>query len=638
MGGTVSFAVLLFVFVALAQTSNIDRDKAEALITEKGGPGGCATFDECASFCDNTDNTEACLNYALENNLMSYDDVQRAKKFVAVGLEGPGGCNSEESCEAYCNIAGHMEECIEFAKENDLIPPGELEEAKKVLQAIRAGASPPGGCVKKEQCEAYCDDPAHIEECVEFGLAAGFISSEEAERIKKTGGKGPGGCKGKEQCDAYCQDPTHLEECTNFAVEHGFMSKEDAEMMKKTGGKGPGGCKSKEDCEVFCDNPDNTEECINFAVEQGFMPPEEAEQAKKFMKAGAQGPGGCKDKEECDAYCQNPEHGQECLEFGVKMGFIKPEEAEQMRNFVDVGGPGGCKTKEECEAFCQKPENQETCFNFGVQQGFIKPEEVENMKRGMEMMQQGGPGGCKSKEECETYCNNPDNQRECFDFVEQKGIVPPEQMREMREEVRDEVNMKMGGMPEELKECLRSALGEEFDKIERGEIVPGPEFGRFMSECAQKMQKPMGPPPEEGQPGPPEGMPQGPLEGYPEKPPEEMMPPEGMMPSNEGYPQSPEGYPKPPEEGFVPSPPEMPQPPEEYYPAPPPETQTPPPSEFTPPPSEPTEPIAPTESSEPTPPPESTPPPPSEETAPPPTTLLQKGTALILRIFNRIFR
>lgn len=543
IGGTVSFAVLIFIFVALAQAPEIDRDRAQALIESKGGPGGCRTYEDCEGFCDNPDNIRACLDYAEDNDLMSYDDIQRAKRFVDTGLEGPGGCDSEETCRAYCDESSHMLECLEFALENNLVPADEIEEANKVLTALRAGATPPGGCANKEECEAYCDNPDHMDECIDFGLAAGFISSEEAEMIRKTGGQGPGGCRGREQCDAYCEDPTHNEECINFAVEYGFMSAEEAEMAKKTGGKGPGGCKGKEECETFCDNPDNVEECINFAVENGFMPPEEAEQAKKFMKAGAQGPGGCKGKEECEAYCSNPEHGNECTEFAVRMGFMSQEEADKMKNFVNQGGPGGCKTEEECRAFCEQPENQETCFNFGVQQGFIKPEEAEQMRQNMEMMQQGGPGGCASEEECRSYCDNPDNQQECFNFVEDRGMVPPEQIQEMREQM---------------------------------EVYPqGPPEGY-----------PQGPPPE--------GMPP---EGYPQgfQPPQEFQGPpsseEYPQASPEGYPQSPEGYPQQPPEGqFSPSP-EYQQPPTEFQPppseiptSPPPEYQAPP--ESTPPPSE----------------------------------------------------
>ncbi|MEK6845274.1 MAG: hypothetical protein AABY26_00830, partial [Nanoarchaeota archaeon] len=57
------------------------------------------------------------------------------------------------------------------------------------------------------------------------------------------------------------------------------MTQEEAQMFKKTGGKGPGDCKGKEECEAFCDNPDNMPECIDFGVKAGMMSPEEAEKS-----------------------------------------------------------------------------------------------------------------------------------------------------------------------------------------------------------------------------------------------------------------------------------------------------------------------------------------------------------------------
>jgi hypothetical protein len=43
-------------------------------------------------------------------------------------------------------------------------------------------------------------------------------------------------------------------------------------MARKTGGKGPGGCKGKEECDAFCNNPDNQETCFNFAKDNGMIP------------------------------------------------------------------------------------------------------------------------------------------------------------------------------------------------------------------------------------------------------------------------------------------------------------------------------------------------------------------------------
>ena len=99
----------------------------------------------------------------------------------------------------------------------------------------------------------------------------------------------PGGCKGKDECQNYCQDSTHADECANFAIEAGFMKPEEAEMFKKTGGKGPGGCKGKNECESFCNDPANQEQCFKFASEKGLIPEAQVKEMKEGMAQFQQG-------------------------------------------------------------------------------------------------------------------------------------------------------------------------------------------------------------------------------------------------------------------------------------------------------------------------------------------------------------
>src|SRR3989338_10467137 len=96
-----------------------------------------------------------------------------------------GNCQSKEECHAYCDEVEHIEQCVNFAERHGLMKGGELEEAKKVVSALRQGAQLPGGCRNKEECEVYCKDGAHIEECIAFAEAAGFMSPEELEDAKR---------------------------------------------------------------------------------------------------------------------------------------------------------------------------------------------------------------------------------------------------------------------------------------------------------------------------------------------------------------------------------------------------------------------------------------------------------------------
>src|SRR3989344_5759140 len=64
-----------------------------------------------------------------------------------------------------------------------------------------------GNCQSKEECEVYCKDGAHIEECIAFAEAAGFMSQEELEDAKRVAplmarGEMPGGCRPREEGEA----------------------------------------------------------------------------------------------------------------------------------------------------------------------------------------------------------------------------------------------------------------------------------------------------------------------------------------------------------------------------------------------------------------------------------------------------
>ncbi|MEK7201672.1 MAG: hypothetical protein AAB737_03495, partial [Patescibacteria group bacterium] len=128
-------------------------------------------------------------------------------------------CSRKEACEQYCYAPSHLDECLAFAEKVGLISPDELADAKKVASFIKSGQTP-GGCRRRAECEQYCSDVAHFEECVAFGEKAGLMSKEDAELARKVKGAGPGGCKSRDECEKFCRDPAHEQECLNFAKEH----------------------------------------------------------------------------------------------------------------------------------------------------------------------------------------------------------------------------------------------------------------------------------------------------------------------------------------------------------------------------------------------------------------------------------
>jgi hypothetical protein len=397
--------------------------------------GNCANKQECKAYCDIDANMRICLDFAEKQGLFSERKIEKDRKIFEImeTMKGPGGCANKTECDIYCSQPEHMEECIIFGKKHGLIPPEELKEAEQVLKAIKKGLKPLP-CGGKQECDIYCSQPEHIEECVAFGEAAGFISPEEAEMIRKTGGKGPGGCQGKEECDAFCQNPDNMQECMEFGLKYGFMSPEEEKNTRMTlnaikKGFKPPACRSKEECDIYCSQPEHMEECIAFGEAAGFISNEEANRAKNMDKMDmGPGPGGCQGDQECKEFCDNPENMKECLEFAIRAGLISEEEAERIKKMdeMDMGpGPGGCQTREQCDTYCQNPDNMQECMEFGKKMGLVEHQEFERMERMSLEIQHNGPGGCQTPQECKTYCDNPENMEECIKFSEKMGLMKP---------------------------------------------------------------------------------------------------------------------------------------------------------------------------------------------------------------------
>jgi hypothetical protein len=220
----VSALIIFLATFASAQESTITFPVAEL--------GNCGNKSECRAYCDDLAHVNECVAFAEAHGLMDAQEAKAAREFARLGGEGPGGCTSKNECESYCEDPAHLRQCIDFARQAGLMDERELEEAEKVASYVEQGGALPGGCRGERECKAYCEDESHAEECVAFAEKAGFMSPEEVAMFKKTGGKGPGGCKGR-ACEAYCEDEANREQCVAFALEHDLMSPEDKRRMEE---------------------------------------------------------------------------------------------------------------------------------------------------------------------------------------------------------------------------------------------------------------------------------------------------------------------------------------------------------------------------------------------------------------------
>ncbi len=439
MNKNINFVILaiFIIFAASISYSIIVSAQAPEIAYPVKELGNCGNEGECKIFCDKSENMVPCVNFAERNGLMSKDEAKKVKAFFQASMKGPGGCNNKEECEVYCDDSDNIETCLDFAKKNNLMSDDELEEAEKVAKALKEGAQLPGGCKNKKACEAYCDNPDNIEECIAFAEKAGFIPQDELRDAKK------------------------------------------AMQAIKSGIKPPGNCRGKKQCENYCNNPDNMEECLAFAEAAGFIPPEEAEMARKMMPLMQAGkmPGGCRGKEKCEAYCLDESHGEECANFALEAGLMKQEEFEMFKK-TGGKGPGDCRGKEQCETFCNNPENQEACFNFAKEHGLIPEEEIKNMKEGMNQVRKGFEMAPPEVSECLKSNIGED----ILEKVKSGEMMPSQQigegMRKCFEQMRPQRQDGRGGSMEP-----RGEFNEEFKEEEYSERIPiNEEFREFKRE------------------------------------------------------------------------------------------------------------------------------------------------------------
>lgn len=317
-----------------------------------------------------------------------------------------------------------------------------------------------GNCASKNECKNYCNQAEHMDACIAFAKDHGLITEKDAARAEKFAshvreGSGPGGCNSPQSCEQYCGNLSHLDECTTFAEKNGFKGDQYEHGKKiqaflKNGGTTPGNCQTKEECQKYCGEFSHAKECFVFAQKAGIMQKGDKgigdenrhepniEQLGKIAELSEKGetPGHCASKDECEKYCSNQSHREECLDFGVKIGFIKPDDATKIKQ-LGGKGPGNCNSQESCRAYCNDQSHQEECFKFAEEHGFMTKGESEKAKEGWVRAKQG-----------------------------------------------------FENAPPEVRECLKTTLGENIiDDIQSGKLVPGPDIGTSVRGCFEKFGK-----------------------------------------------------------------------------------------------------------------------------------------------------
>jgi hypothetical protein len=305
-----------------------------------------------------------------------------------------------------------------------------------------------------------------------------------------------GSCKNQSDCRAYCEQASHMQACVAYAEKQGLLTGEDLRVSKIVAEKiatkqTPGGCTSKQSCETYCaGNVVHLKECVAFGEELGVIPSSDLAEAKKIMSAleqGAQMPGGCKTKGECESYCAAGAHIDECLSFAEASGILSPEklaEAKKVAPFLKSGEtPGGCQSKDACEAYCADNSHFDQCLTFAQKAGFVSAEDAAIARKTGGV----GPGGCKGKDACEAYCNDEAHAAECLAYAKEKGLLSAEDEKLVDNGI-DQMKQALDAMPAEARTqvmgCLNTSIGnDEVARLLSKQDVPTKQMGDKIKAC-----------------------------------------------------------------------------------------------------------------------------------------------------------
>lgn len=147
--------------------------------------------------------------------------------------------------------------------------------------------------------------------------------------------------------------------------------------------------------------------------------------------------GNCKNPGDCRSYCDKGANMTACVAYAEKNNLLSGEElriskliAEKMK----AGKmPGGCKSRAECESYCEgNVKSINECIAFAEEVGVIGPEDLAQARMVAKALEDGAtlPGGCKDKKSCESYCADGVHIDECLTFAGKAGFMTPEELAE----------------------------------------------------------------------------------------------------------------------------------------------------------------------------------------------------------------
>lgn len=316
----------------------------------------------CDAYCAEPSHVEECVKFSVAIGNMTEEQGQNS---IKNGNKGPGGCIGKDACDTFCNNPDNQDACFNFAKDNGMIPEGDLQKMQAGQQKMK---------------DSFSSIPPEVLDCITSSLGADVVEKmKTGSMIGRQNGDAINQCFQKsgvqEKRPGQNQNGQDQQNQNQPGQEQSNQSNQQimpwADMCKPDANGNPtalacvdgsgnfvASAKVGSDGKPVCPT-DSTAKCGNYQQQNqqgqsGQMQPGQLFREKlEPNQSGQPGSAGVQNK------------GQSFNPGGQQM----PQQA----------GPGGCKGPEECQKYCAS--NPEVCKNF-------QPQQSQPNQQGQRLLQQ----------------------------------------------------------------------------------------------------------------------------------------------------------------------------------------------------------------------------------------------------------
>lgn len=291
-----------------------------------------------------------------------------------------GNCRNTQECRLYCQIPQNTPACWsykQYIKATNVLGVTTSQTSNVKFKNIRFPVAELGNCASVSECKTYCAEEKNRQSCASFAKIKGLASKAETENVKINNviryAKKELNCDSRGTCLSLCAKEENREKCRLFTEKYhlGKTQKAGNVISKQiiANAKSELNCTDIDTCRNLCEQQENKQSCLRFARKHQIAN-ENIDQVPSSPSAAILP---CAKDTGCVSYCrENPADCKGYNEYlhnqqnqNQRMNLTSQTRISTTSPTINTGdfiGPSGCKTEEECQSYCEKHPND--CPSF----------------------------------------------------------------------------------------------------------------------------------------------------------------------------------------------------------------------------------------------------------------------------------